>query len=622
MKGITCLFLFVVSLFSFQLTFAYDSPEKVNIIGNKKFLNPNSHALSTTIISKEDLDKNPSQSLRDFLDEEVSLNFATAGAPGQIHSTFSRGSEARHTMILIDGIKMNDPSSPSESFNLHNLTLSEIERVEIFHGSQSVLYGSGAIGGVINIVTKDGRNWPGPSSKLSLGVGNYKTSHGTISTSGEKNNISYHLLAGVKQSEGVSAANSNRHVKTTPDPYSRQNFQAKIRYDINTQQSVLFSGHYFKGKSGIDKFVYQQGLQDDPYASIEDKETPFKISFLNTFLNEKIELNIHHLENRTKRKSIEESSYGKYYAKTSETKLENNFYINENNILGLNIGLEKEEAYMKTNYETIPKKKVHTKYTALDYHFDSKVFIAFLGGRALHHELYKDHFTYQITPGFKISQINALLKFGIGKSFKSPNLFQLYSPSYGNKNLRPEKGTSKEIVLEENWNNYHQTKISYFKNEFLDLFDYDRVGPIPRTINISKSMTEGYEIKHKSQITKEHKINLRISYLKKARNLFLNQELLRRSKIKSSLGVHLFSRRQTSYKIGLNYIGKKKDIDEKNNIVEMKPYLLVNGSLQHDINKNSHLNFSIQNILNKKYEEVYGYGTLGRNYYLAYSLDF
>ena len=134
-------------------------------------------ASSTTVITAEEIERRQFQSLPEVLQAVPGLAVVQSGGPGQLTSVFSRGTESNHTLFLINGVEATDPSS-NTTFQIEHLLVDDIERVEVVRGPQSVLYGSDAIGAVVNIITKRGAGAPSVGGTVEGG------SFGTISGSG------------------------------------------------------------------------------------------------------------------------------------------------------------------------------------------------------------------------------------------------------------------------------------------------------------------------------------------------------------------------------------------------------------------------------------------------------
>ena len=113
-----------------------------------------------TVITAEEIAQTSLRSVDDLFRRVPGVSLTQAGGPGQVETVRIRGGDVRHTLVLVDGIRVNDPSSTGREFDFANLVLADIERIEVLRGPQSALYGSDAMGGVINIITKRGRGAP------------------------------------------------------------------------------------------------------------------------------------------------------------------------------------------------------------------------------------------------------------------------------------------------------------------------------------------------------------------------------------------------------------------------------------------------------------------------------
>ncbi|MBM4308851.1 MAG: TonB-dependent receptor, partial [Deltaproteobacteria bacterium] len=139
-------------------------------------------ASSVTVISSQEVERKKKAYVLDLLREAPGINVARTGGPGKETAVFIRGANSEHTLVLIDGVEVNDSMSPGRSFDFANLTVDNVERIEILRGPQSTLYGSDAIGGVINIITKKGEGKP--KFSLSAEGGSFTTFRETAGVSG------------------------------------------------------------------------------------------------------------------------------------------------------------------------------------------------------------------------------------------------------------------------------------------------------------------------------------------------------------------------------------------------------------------------------------------------------
>ncbi len=160
------LFLFYSLIFVYSQAFELD---KI-VVGSKRDMT--SEEIITGVDALEGFDEKPQGKVLDELTSLPGVSITQSGAPGQQSAIFIRGSEARHVLVIVDGVRMNDPSNTEKFFNASLLNLSDVEKIEVLKGSQTLLYGSEAIGGVINIVTKKGagRNWVSASSGFCQGL--------------------------------------------------------------------------------------------------------------------------------------------------------------------------------------------------------------------------------------------------------------------------------------------------------------------------------------------------------------------------------------------------------------------------------------------------------------------
>src|SRR4030095_11874015 len=182
------------------------SMDEVVITANKFPQKQSSTGKVLTVITQEQLQKNAGRTISEILNEQVgvSVNGAT-NTLGTIQFLYTRGAAFANTLILIDGIPLNDPSNINSEFDLNTFTIYQIERIEILKGAQSTLYGSDAVAGVVNIITKKKGNKPFGAA-IDFSAGSFGTFGGNVALMGSTNDASYHVSYSKIKSKGISSA--------------------------------------------------------------------------------------------------------------------------------------------------------------------------------------------------------------------------------------------------------------------------------------------------------------------------------------------------------------------------------------------------------------------------------
>jgi vitamin B12 transporter len=158
---------------------------------------------SITVLDEEDIAKASPGTITDLFRQVPGVSLTQSGGAGATQTVRLRGMDARHTLVMIDGIRVNDPSTPTGEFDFSNLILTDIERIEVLRGPQSALYGSDAMGGVIHIITRKGKG--APTFKIQAEGGSYGTKSLSGSVSGGNDTISYAFGASTYHTAGFSS---------------------------------------------------------------------------------------------------------------------------------------------------------------------------------------------------------------------------------------------------------------------------------------------------------------------------------------------------------------------------------------------------------------------------------
>ncbi len=587
-------------------------------------------ANSITIITAKQIKELHKNSIIDILKDAPGLSVIESGSHGSLTSVFLRGAASQHLLVLINGIKVNDPTSPSGGFDFSNISPDEIQRIEIIRGPQSTLYGSEAIAGVINIITNPGIN----EKKISLlaegGSNGYYRANAAIG--GSTGKIFYHVNFARQASKGFSIIDNGK-AGSERDGYSRNLISLNTGYKFSEALKLNFYYRYSLKKSDLDNTF---GFIDDPNYTSKAENHLFNLSLnWNLFGNKwRQSFKASYLKGASSTLNLPDSISSAFsesfnYGKRFQFTWQNNFYFLKNNVI--TVGLENLIEKSTTSYYSqtawgpyaslFPEKEAVTNsfYFQDLFNYRNRLFVTG-GARYDRHKKFGGVFTYRIAPAYYISSTATKLKFTYGTGFKAPSLFDLFDANYGNPNLKPEKSTGWDVGVEQFLFDYSVSfSITYFSNKWKDLIGFDSHF---KAININKAESNGVELELNWKPSRLFHGNFSYTYTrainKSANDPENNLQLLRRPRNKFVLSLTYFPLSELSFAIDYNIVSARYDKDYNSfpaRRVELKRYSLLNGAINYKLN--SHLSFYVKfvNLFNARYHQVYGISTLGRSFY-------
>ncbi|MEJ0103146.1 MAG: TonB-dependent receptor [Bacteroidota bacterium] len=440
-----------------------------------------------TVINRQQLDHSGGKSLAEILNTVSGTTIIGANNnPGTNLTASIRGSSAGNVLILVDGIPVNDPSVITNYFDLNLFAVDQIERIEILKGGQSTLYGSDAVAGVINIIS---RKSSGKKLGVNAGVsaGSYNTFKEYIGLSGNTNKINYSVNYTHLNSKGFSSAyDSTGKGNFDKDGINQDVANGNILFKVSSNLQFKLFSSYSHYKTDLDASAFT----DEKDYTVKNDNAQGGAGLVFNHRNGSLHFN--YLFNYVSRNYLDDSTYkpnpssifskSLYVGRTHFAEVYNNWkWANIELLAGIDYRYSNTfQRYFSTGsfgpYEPTPlnaKASQFSPYASVIYKTGNG-FTAEAGGRWNNHSVYGNNFTYTFNPSFLIN--NKIKIFAnLYSAYKVPTLYQLYDESAGNKDLKPEKGTIGEAGTEIFANKSFRFRIVGFYRNTKDaiLYTYD-----------------------------------------------------------------------------------------------------------------------------------------------------
>lgn len=579
---------------------------------------------TVSVITAEDLNHKSYSQVVDILKYEAGLDVLTAGAAGQTTAVFIRGAKSEHTLVLIDGVEVNDATSPSRMYDFANLTTENVERIEIFKGAQTVRFGPDAMGGVINIITKTG-----PSSAkrtYSVQAGSFGSVNINLGLQNTFKSLRYSLGASAAQTDGFSSADAGPNAER--DSWRRFAFSAKADLDLNKDLSLETSVRLSQTDTDLDSGGGVSG--DDPN---------HKSDALVSIVGLKLKYSVNEFINSTLASYLTEHrrNYDNPPDSTNPVSLNDSFNsrtfkINHSYLIDFNSDTQLEALLIFRNESATTDQTfngVHSLMPKEEQSFFGQALILKQSLNDLKIEIGTRHdhvkygpseslWTYTLALEYylRVFDLKSYINFGTG--VKTPSLFQLYS-NFGNTDLQSEHARSWDISLEKVFFKKQHFILTYFHQDYERLIDFD--SSISRYGNISDAKIQGAELTSIHDIFEGWQLQFSYRYLE-ALDTNSNTRLLRRPK-------HLFATHiewnhsQRSLQLGVRHSASRPDIDPDTfTPVDLASYWVAHLTGSYPLTDHMSLRLRIDNLWDKDYQEIAGYQTPRRSAHIGLSGSF
>jgi len=567
-------------------------------------------ASSVTVVTADDIAARQERTFAAVLRDIPGLNVVQQGGPGAATSVFMRGTNSNHTKVLVDGIDVSDPSNANAAFDFGQLLTQDIERVEVLRGPQSGLYGSDAIGGVINVITRAGS---GPM-KLSASVegGTFDSLNQTAGVSGSQEAFHYsasvaHLHSGSTPVTPLDllAPGEQRH----NDYYDNFTVSSKLGFDLTpdfdlglvtryTNTHLHYTGEDYSTFPALPAAQQSASDTDEYYG----RASAHLVS-LEGGLNQT--LGVAFTRNRTatlQPQTAESLNTG------ARVKLDWQGAVRVSSAQSVLLGLE--DARDEISAPLSASVRTASAYVELQSRLGQHWFSA-LNARYDDNDRFGSKVTYRIAPTWVSSESGTKLKASVGSGFKAPTLgelFQSFPPFFfANPDLKPESSVGYDLGIEQGLGGgVVRVGATWFYNRIRDLITTDVTGTT--YANVGRASTAGVESFVAYQPVKQLSLRLDYTYTQ-ATDDVLHEELLRRPKHKGNLDATW--RASDALLLDASVLTVSSWVDGNRDFsiprLDAPGYTTVNLAASFEVSRQWAVFGRIDNLLDRHYENPVGF---------------
>ena len=558
-------------------------------------------SLSATIrpvelITSDVIQRSGQDSLTELLQQQANVEVTANGGAGQTSGVFLRGANSSHTLVLLDGIRLNNAAGGTTAFE--NLPPSQIARVEIVPGPMSSLYGSDALGGVIQLFTQ---RWPdAPRATGSVGYGSYDTAMVNGGVSAGTENTGFTLSAGYIDTTAFSATNSNEpfgFFNPDDDGYRNTSVSGNLVHRFAPDQELGFNLFYSNGRTHFDSGPTSDDINNQTIgvysAYSRNRLTPWWQSLVRVGVSQDDLV-------------IDGSFPGDLDSNQTQATWQNDFTTRFGTVVA-GIELLRQEVGGTTVF-AVDERDVYSAFAG---------YTAELGPHTLSASVRNDdnsQFGSQTTGalGYALRLSPELrLRASAGTAFRAPTFFDLYYPGFRNPDLEPEDGQSWEAGIEYR-KGQQRVGATYFQNRITNLIVFDSA--TFRPVNLGEASINGVELAYdgvlfglelQARLTLQHPIND-----------ITDKRLPRRADLFGNAGI---ARSFGPLRVGAEVAGAGARFDsiDESPSSEMDGYVLLNLVATYSIARSWNVELRWNNVLNEQYELAKGYNTPGSNVFLS-----
>jgi vitamin B12 transporter len=568
---------------------------------------------SITVVTGEELARRKISFVADALRGLPGVTVNRTSTRGSFTEVRIRGAEANQTLVLIDGMKVNDPALSSQ-FDFANLLVNEIDRIEVLRGPQSVLYGSDAVGGVINIITKRGAGTPVVTASAGYGSFNTLETKGGIRAGGKRYSVS--LGGSYYRTDGISAASEDRG-NSESDPYRNRAVNGNAAFRPWDILQLSLGGRWRRGKQETDAFTFV-AVDDDSFTESRERSgrAEIKLTLLDGMWENRLSGSL--FEN-------ELDSDGGAFGASNTTGNRRKWQYQTDFIFETRATVASKHTATFGVENERNRVRAQSAFSDIDRSIESQSYFGqyqiglvdrfFLtgGGRFDDNDLFENTTTYRVTGAVQFPETSSKLHASIGTAVKNPTLFELFgftSTFTGNPNLQSESARGFDVGVEQKlFGGRFVGDVTFFQNRIDNLIQ----GFGSTAINLSgTTRITGVEMAGRAQLTDG--LGISGSYTWMTTKDATGTQLVRRPRHAASvkLDYRFLEEKRANVSVDLNFNGPQRD----NAFGPLRQetlggYVLLNAAASYRVSDQVEVFVRAENLLNQSYEEIYTFGTPG-----------
>lgn len=543
---------------------------------------------SVTVITAEQIEKQQPYDLASLLNSVSGIDITNNGGLGKSSSIFMRGTSSTHVLMMIDGIKLGSATTGSVAFQ--HIPVSQIERIEIVRGPRASLYGSEAVGGVIQIFTKKGTAQQ--KTNIELGYGSYNTQKLLAGISGQAGKTKYSINASQLKTDGFNAKDGT---ETDADGYSSDSVTLNLSHQLSKTSALDLNLMHVSGQTEFDGYY-----NNNDYVQ---QTTGLQYTFA-ALANWNVKLNA--AQSQDKSDNFSDDTFETKFNTTKDYfSWQNDIDISTNQLFTFGIDYQNDSVTSTTIYNESSRNNT-AAFIQHQWSGDNNDLQVAL--RNDNNEAFGSHSTGNIAWGYDFkNKLRVITSYGT--AFNAPTFNQLYYPGYGNAELEPEVSASTEVELrkEHSWG---KTSVSAYHTTIDDLIAGSPVS------NVDKAEINGLEVRI-GTVLAGWDTQLELAALD-PRDKDTNKILRRRAQ--RTLKINM-DKTNGSWSSGISIISQGHRFDDAENNVRINGYSILNLRLAYAISKTLSVKAKLENIFDVEYETAKDYNNPGRGLYASFNYN-